>query len=388
MEILRLIWRNTRRHPLRNVLTTLGIALALLAFCLIQTMLDSWYSGVRATARDRLIVRNAVSLIFFLPISYFESVSRVPGVKTTAYATWFGGIHKGESYDFAQFAEKYYLDVYPEFLLSPEEREAYEEDRAGAIIGADLAEIYDLKIGDRISLRGTIFTGIWDFNIRGIFHTRDPEFGRRTMLFHWEYLNERVKRDYPVMGPDQVGVYVTQLAPGADPVVVSKAIDDRFANSSAETLTETETAFVRGFLSMSSTIITAIDLISYVVIVIMLLVLANTMLMATNERFIEYSVLKALGFDRTRLAMIIFGEALLISLSGFVLLCLILIPIFSAPERVILGELINVFPVFRLSPVILGGCFLASLLVAGISGLVPARKVLGMKVAEGLRRFG
>ena len=353
MDLLRLIWRNTLRHPLRNALTTLGIALALLAFCLIQTMLDSWYSGVRATARDRLISRNAVSLIFSLPISYFEPISRIPGVQNTAYASWFGGIYKNESYEFAQFAEKFYLDIYPEFALSAEERRAYEDDRAGALIGEDLAEIYGFKIGDRVSLRGTIYSGTWDFNIRGIFHPKDPEFGRRTMLFPWEDLNERIRRDYPVMGVDEVGIYITRLAAGADAVSVAEAIDRRFANSPAETLTESETAFVRGFLSMSSTIITAINLISYVVIVIMLLVLANTMLMATHERFVEYSILKAIGFGRIKLATLVFGESLIISLTGFVLLGLILIPIFSTPEKTLLGPLVNVFPVFRLNPLIL-----------------------------------
>lgn len=388
MDTLRLIWRNILRHRLRNALTTVGITLALLAFCLIQTMLDSWHSGVRVAARDRLITRNAVSLIFFLPISYFESISRIPGVQNTAYASWFGGIYRNESYEFAQFAEKHYFDVYPEFSMSPEEHKAYAEDRAGAIISEDLVQIYGFKTGERVTLRGTVFQGAWDFNIRGVFKSNPPELAKRTMFFHWEYLNERIRRDYPYMGVDQVGVFVTRLGPDADPAAVAGAIDERFANSSAETLTESETAFIRGFLSMSSTIITAINLISYVVIIIMLLVLANTMLMATNERFIEYSILKAIGFGSARLAMIIFGESLLISLSGFGLLCLILVPVFSAPEQVILGELINVFPTFELNPLILGGCLLASLIVAAVSGLVPARRVLTMKVAEGLRRFG
>jgi len=193
MPLFHLIWRNVLRHPLRSVLTALGIAIALFAFVMIQTLLDAWNAGVRQSARDRLWVRNSVSLIFPLPLSYYNTIAQVPGVNKLAYANWFDGIYKDVKYHFAQFAAKGYLDVYPEFVVAAEESRAYEADRMGALIGVDLAEKYDLKPGDRITLKGTIYPGIWDFNVRGIFHGREPGKFTRQMLFHWDYLNERVR---------------------------------------------------------------------------------------------------------------------------------------------------------------------------------------------------
>lgn len=388
MDLFRLVYRNCLRHPLRSGLTIVGVAIALLSFCMIRTMIDAWYVGVKASAKNRLVTRNAASLVFSLPVSYRDKIAKVPGVELVGYGNWFGGIYQDERQHFAQFAvDSNYIDIYPEFLLTPEEREAFRRDRRGAIAGQDIATKYGWKIGDTIPIKGTIYPGSWEFVLQGIYKGRDPSTVTRSLLYNWEYLNEsnKVTNAKP---PDSVGFYVIRIAADADPATVSKAVDDLFANSYAETLTETETAFQQGFVSMSSTIIGAMDIISVIVILIFLLILANTMVMTARERYRDYAIMKTLGFRAGHLGALVCGEALFLALLGFVLFSLLLIPVFGMSAKFVLGELSNFFPVFALNPVILAGSFFIAVLVGVAAGVGPLRTVLRTKVADGLRRLG
>lgn len=383
----RYILRHALYHRLRTALTIVGIGVSLFAFTMIQTMISSWYAGVDASAKNRLIVRNAVSLVFYLPISYVNIIRDIPGVSKVGHANWFGGVYKDEKYRFAQFAvSDEYIDIYPEFLISKEEREAFRKDRKGVLLGQDLVESYGLKIGEVLQIKGSIFPGLWEFTIRGIIHPRDQNTVTRTMLFHWDYLNERNKLEIQRF-PDHSGFIAVQLASGANAAEVSKAIDDRFQNSFAETLTETETAFQQSFISMSSSIIVALQVVSFVVVGIMLLVLTNTMLMSSREKLREYAVLKALGFGKRELAVLVFGESFGVVLCGFMLLLAGLLPIVLVPKKVLLGELINFFPKFEIEWSILAVSFTCALAVGLVSGAAPLVSLLSTRVTEGLRRY-
>lgn len=384
-EYYTLMFRNVFRHKLRTCLTIVGVIVALFAFCMIRTLIDSWYSGVKASAKNRLIVRNRVSLVFYLPVAYKNQIAQVPGVAKVGFGNWFGGIYKDEKFRFAQFAiDDDYLEVYPEYLIPSEEKTNFDKDRKGAIAGIELAEQFDLKVGQTIQVKGTIFPGLWEYNISGIFRGREDSTRSKVLLFHWDYLNERNKAEIQRQ-PDHAGFFVVQLEPDADVAAVSKAIDQRFANSYAETITETETAFQQGFISMSSTIISALTIVSGVVLVIMLLVLGNTMLMSARERYREYSILKSIGFKVVHVMGLIMGESLLIVMTGFFGFCILLIPVFSLPPSTILGDLSLFFPIFRLNPVNLLIAFILALAVGLIAGIGPARYMAKMKVVDGLR---
>ena len=387
-EFPKIIFRNALRHPLRSVLTAVGIAVALFAFCLIRTFIGAWYSGVDASAKNRLVSRNSVSLIFYLPLSYQGTIAQVPGVAKVGMGNWFGGIYKDERYRFQQFAiDENYLDVYPEFKVPAEERASWSSDRSGILVGRDLANNFGLKVGDTFRLKGTIFPGLWDFTVRGIFDGREGTPDTRIMLFHWTYLNERNRAEIGRQ-PDQAGFFVIQLLPGADPAIVAKEIDSKFSNSYAETHTETETAFVQGFVSMSSTIIQTLNVVSVVVLGIMLLVLTNTVLMSFRERFREYSVLKSIGFETANLSWLILGEALLLCCFGLFLLGLLLTPIMSIPPQKLLGDLMNFFPVFKVSWSNIGICVLLAFGIGVLSSIVPIASLRRMQIVEGLRRLG
>ena len=385
MDLLKLIFRNSLRHPLRSGLTVLGITVALLSFCLIRTLINAFYTGVEMSAADRLITRSAVSLIFPLPLSYFGSIKNVPGIQRLSYGSWFGGTYKDEPFGFPQFAlEETYLDIYPEWLISAEDRKTWMADRQGALVGQDLADRYHFKPGDVVQIQGTIYPGLWEFKVSGVFKGREPRVDTNVLLFHWEYLNERNRLEID-RSPDHVGWFMVQLAPGVNPASVGQAIDARFANSYAETMTETESAFISGFISMSSSIITALQVISYVVIVIMFMVMANTMLMSARERYREYAIIQALGFEARHIAALILGEAGLMGLAGFALLSAILTLIFSIPQKVLLGDLLKFFPNFVLNPWDLGVSLAAAMIVAALSSIAPIIRITGRSTADNLR---
>ena len=316
MYVLKLIARNAMRHRLRTLLTVLGLTIAVLAFGLLHTVVDAWYAGAAAASSGRLVTRNAISLVFPLPVSYENRIRGVEGVTAVVRSNWFGGIYRDPKNFFASFAvSDNYLDLYPEFIIPAQQRADYDRDRRGCLVGRQLATQFGFKIGDVIPLKGTIYPGTWDFVVRGILDGRDDSTITRQLVFHWEYLNETVRQRTPKQ-TDQVGVFVLGVANPDDGAAIARHVDAVFKNSLAETLTETEQAFQLGFVAMSNQIIAAIRLVSYVVILIIMAVMANAMAMSARERTAEYATLKALGFGPGFLALIVFGESVVIAVAG------------------------------------------------------------------------
>jgi len=328
------------------------------------------------------VTRSSVSLVFPLPLTYAQKIRQIAGVQSVSWANWFGGVYISERNFFPQFAvdAPTYLDMYPEIILSAEERKAFLADRKGAIVGRKLADKYGWKVGDQVPLRGTIYPGTWAFTLRGIYDGADATTDTSTMYFHWGLLNEMIKRLYPRRA-DQTGVFIEQLRDPQQAAEVSQAIDATFRNSLAETLTETEKAFQLGFVAMAETILLAIQAVSFVVIVIIMAVMANTMAMTARERSAEYATLKALGFGGGFVAALIFGESIAIALVGGVLGIALTFPLADAfaatvgsmlPSVAVGGETI-VLQLF------------AALLVGVVAASMPAWRAARTRIVDGLR---
>jgi putative ABC transport system permease protein len=383
--IFKLIIRNAFRHRLRSVLTVVGVAVAILAFGMLRTLVGLWNLGVERSSATRLVTRNAISLIFPLPISYKERILRIPGVKSVSYGNWFGGIYIDEKHFFASEAiePKSFLELYPEFLLSPEQKDAFLRDRKGCIVGKKLADRYGWKPGDLITLRGTIFPGQWEFVLRGIYRGAERSTEERALFFHWAYLNETMKKSAPRRA-DQAGFYIIGVTRPEVAAEVSQAVDQSFKNSLAETLTETEKAFQLGFASMTEAIMVAIQIVSYVVIVIIMVVAANTMAMTARERIAEYATLKTLGFGAGHIGGIIAGESMIISLLGGGLGVLLTFPAAHWVEI----ELSQFFPYFSVSMTTVWLDLLIASAVGVVAALFPTWRGATIKIADGLRRIG
>ena len=385
MYYFKLIFKNVFRAKLRSSLTIIGLVIAIVAFGLLQTVVDAWFAGSNAASASRLVTRNAISLVFPMPTYYRERMRSVNGVKRVTLLNWFGGVYKEPKNFFPQFAidHENFLDMYPEFIIPPEQVQAFKRDRQGAAIGRKLADEFGWKIGDTIPIRGTIFPGTWTFTVRAIFDGKDETTITRQMYFHWDYINEWLKQKYP-RRTDQIGTFVIEVDDPSRTADIAKAIDAEFKNSLAETLTETEKSFQLGFIAQMEQIILTIRIVSFVVIFIIMAVVANTMAMTARERLGEYATLKALGFSPGFVAGLVFGEALMLSLVGGGLGILLTFPLAKA-VGVIASAVFAVFAVSQTTVLMQ----LACAIVVGIAaGLVPGWRSARIRIVDGLRHVG
>lgn len=386
MKLIKLMFKNAFRHKLRSFLTIAGIAIAVIAFDILRTVVYAWDAGVEATAANRLITRQAVSFIFPLPYAYRDRIKNVEGVEQVTFANWFGGIYKDKNNFFGRLAveAETAFDIYSEYIVPPDQLEAFKRERNSCVVGSDLAKLYGFKLGDNIRLEGDIYPGTWDFVVRGIYTPNIKNGDATQMFFHWDYIDERMKEESPIRA-GQVGWYIIRITDPNRSGEISAKIDELFKNSSAETKTESERAFAQGFMSAVSSILTAMNVLSWVIIGIIMLVLANTMIMASRERTKEYAVMKVLGFAGKHLSWLIIGESMVIAIAGGAVGILLSFPIVQG-----IGEAIpkNIFPVFNLEYYILVYAFIAALLVGLISSVFPIIKALRTPIVEGFRHIG
>jgi putative ABC transport system permease protein len=382
MFLLKLLLRNAFRHRLRTGLTIVGLVVAVCAFGLLRTLIDAWYAGVAASSSTRLITRSSVSLTFPLPLSYAQRLKAVDGVTTISWANWFGGVYQTERNFFPQFAVEpaSYLKLYPEYRLTEDEKQAFLRDRRGAIVGRKLANTYGWKIGDQIPIRGTIYSGTWNFTLRGIWEGAEAKTDESQMLFHWQYINETLRKKYGSRA-DFVGVYVLGIDEPHNAALISQRVDAQFKNSAAETLTETEAAFQLSFVSMSEAILAAIEAVSYIIIVIIMVVMANTMTMTARERMAEYATLKALGFPPGFVVRLLFGESLLIALIGGAIGLGATFPAVAG----IAGALGSFLPVFQVQPSTVVMQCGAAAVVGLVAAAWPAWRMSRIDIVQGLR---
>jgi len=382
MFLLKLLLKNAFRHKLRTTLTMVGLVVAICAFGLLRTIVDAWYAGVEGSSSTRLVTRSNISLTFPLPLNYAQRLRAVEGVRQVSWANWFGGVYITERNFFPQFAvdPATYLPLYPEYRLPDEQKLAFFRDRQGAVVGRKLADKFGWKLGDAIPLRGTIYPGTWTFTLRGIWDGAEARTDESQMLVHWGYINEAIRQRFKGRA-DAVGVYILGIDEPQNAATVGRRVDALFANSLAETMTETEAAFQLSFVSMSEAILVAVQAVSFIIVLIIMAVMANTMTMTARERLAEYATLKALGFSPGFVVRLLFGESLLIAALGGVAGLLLTLPL-AALFRSAVGTL---FPVFQVSGLTMALQLAAALGVGAVAAAWPAWKMSRIDIVAGLR---
>ena len=375
--------RNTFRNKRRSLLTMISISFSLLLLTLMMSIWRTFYiDQIAADSSKRVITRDRVSLAFFLPAYYRDKIRAVPGVVAVAPMTWFGGRYKDDRPQnfFAQMATDpdEYLKVASDKIVPPEQLKAWQQDRAGALVDVTLANKYGWKIGDRITLLGTIFSVNPELTIRAIYH-RDPP--QNALYFNAKYLEEAIP-----WFKGQAGFYATQVATADDVGAVSKAIDDMFRNSPLQTKTESEKAFQLSFVATLGNVKAFILGICGAVVFTILLVSANTMAMSVRSRTREVAVLKTLGFTRQGVLSMFVSESIALAVTGGLLGvagAAVLIQLLTH-SQIALGVPIDM----KVRPLTM----VVALLVAGamgfISGALPAYNASRMKIVDGLRHIG
>ncbi len=316
MKYLSLIVKNTLRNRRRSILTILSIAFSLCLLGLLTALYHLFYfSEPTADSAMRLITRNRVSLANPMPLSYGAKIEKTPGVSAVTILQWYGGVYK-DARDpenmFARFAvePERLLSVYPDYRIEPDELRAFVGERTACVIGRKLARRINLKIGDRVPLKGDFFPDV-ELTVRAIY---DSAADNENMFFHWAYLTEAMRARGTNM--DMVSTYVVRVNDAADSPRVARSIDEQFRNSPMQTKTESEQAFVQGFLAFLGNVKLMILAISGAVTFTILLVSGNTMAMSVRERVREVGVLKTLGYTREGILGILLAEAVFIALVG------------------------------------------------------------------------
>jgi putative ABC transport system permease protein len=380
--------RNVWRNKTRTILTVLGGAVAVLAFILLRTVLWAWNVGVEYSAKDRLATRHKVSLIMPLPKRYVDNIRQIPGIKQTTWANWFGGKDPRRPDEFfATLAvdPESFFDVYPEMSVPPAEKAAWQSDRRGAIVGDVLARKLGVKVGDKLMLAGTIFPGDWEYNVDGIYVATQKSVDRSQLLFHWAYLNEGL----PERRKDLVGWVISRIDNPSRSAELTMAVDKLFDEKDVQTTTMSERSMNNSFMAAFSAILTALNIVSVIILLIMMLILGNTIAMGVRERTREYGVLRALGFSPKHVATFVIGEALTIGVLAGALGCALSYPVVQlGMGRWLEENMGSFFPYFRVNAETALLAAVLSVLLGAVSAIIPAMQASKLTIIDALRRVG
>lgn len=378
MGFFRFIWRNALRNKRRTSLTVLSIGFSLFLLTALITFMDILFNPpFQDESALRVMVTRNTSIADIMPIAYRDKIRRVPNVEYVSALQWFNGIYKDPDFLFANFAvdADHIFDIYSEQKISPAERAAFIATRTSAVASEMLAKRFGWKPGDTITLQGTIFPVDLELKIVGIF--TDP-IGQETLFFRFDYMDEALG------GLGQIGAFTVKVKDAASVPVVGQAIDALFRNSPAETKTETEKAFVLGFISMLGNVQTIIGSVAGVVVFTMLLVAVSTMAMTVRERLREVAILKTIGYTQRIILALVVGEALLISSMGTCLGLLLAESLkFADMNRITQGFI----PIFIVTPGTYAAVVGTGLVIGLLAGFLPARQAVNLTITAAMRRL-
>jgi putative ABC transport system permease protein len=386
MKFLPLIWCNLMRKKTRTALTLLSIVVAFVLFGFLSAIKQALAGGISMAGANRLMVRHKISIIQLLPESYRGRMEKIPGVSLVTHQTFFGGVYQDSRQFFMQnpVIPEDFLEMHPEFVLPPAQKAAWLQTRIGAIVGRKTADRFDWKIGDKVPLLSSIWAKndggrTWEFEIVGIFDGRDPNTDTTPFLFRYDYFDESRRSGW---GKGQVGWYTIRVTDPARAAEVAKLVDAEFENSSAETKTEPEGAFVQAWVKQIGDIALITASILGAVFFTILLVTGNTISQSVRERTGELGVLKAIGFTNGRVLVLVLLESCLLSVLGGVL-------------GLGIGKLLTaggdptggMLPRFLFTNGDMAIGLGASVALGLVTGVFPAVQAMRLKVADALRRI-
>ncbi len=381
MKFAYLVWRNLFRRKTRTVFTVGAILVSFVLYGVLAIIRTSFAMGVDVAGADRLMMVHKVSFIQPLPVSYGNRIAQVEGVDAVTHQSWFGGIYQDPKNFFAQMAvvPEEHLDLYPEYKLPEDQLKNWLANRQGVIVGPALVTRFGWKIGDRIPIQGTIWRprdgSTWEFIIEGIYDA--PEgIDPAQMFLRYDYLEE--SRPEEMSGI--VGWYVIRVDDPSRSAEIAARLDDMFANSSFETKTSSEKAFIQGFANQIGNIGAIVTAVTAATLFVLLLVVGNTMAQSIRERTNELAVLKTLGFPDGLVLGLVLAESLALAFVGGSI-GLLLAWLFAQG-----GDPTYMLPAFFLPTrdIFIGIGLIV--LLGVVAGLLPALQARRLRIVDALRK--
>jgi len=384
--VIRLVWRNLLKHPLRALLTVGSLCIAMFLLCTLRSVVTTLNAGVNSAQQNRLWVISSVSLFVQLPPNYQEKIRQAPGVAETCKWQWFGGFYQNEKNFFGQFAcdKPELLKMWPEIEVIDGSADAFVKNRIGCMLGEGLAKEFGFKVGDTLPLIGALFPGpdgaAWEFTVEAIYRPSRPTLDNRTMFFGWDYFAETFRA---INGGEEsdVGVVVVEAEKGRDITEVIAAIDGMFEGGPQRVRTTTEAEFQRQFVTMIGNVPRLLSFIGGGVFIAILLACVNTMLMAGREQTHDIGILKALGFTDSAMFRVLIVQSMVLCVLGG--LSGILLALLSAP---VLAQVLQMFfPGYTILPQTLALAGVITVLIGLFAGIVPAWNAARLRCVDALR---
>jgi putative ABC transport system permease protein len=381
-----LVVRNLRRSPLRAVMTVLTVAIMLSAFIFPRALVEAQEENIRQTPNNRVVTRAKLGWTGWMPKAYADRIREVPGVRHACPNRWAAFKLPGQDRKFFQtFAwdEAPCMAMHSELVAPAEQKQAFIADERGAFVSDLLAQEFGWKLGDRVIFESRQFPGTWEVTISGIYHSVREGFGQRSVWIHYDFLNRGLPRDKQ----DQVGFISAEVAEPNQGGRIAREIDAAFEATPFQTLSLEDRVLAQANLGNFQAILTALDVVSYLILGVVMSIVGNTVAMNVRERTHEYGVMRAIGFGARQLCALVLGEAALLGLLGAGMGIAISYPLFENVVSRVLQEAMNFPPILIPRRV----AWLALVLGAAlslISGLVPMLRVSQLRVSDALRKIG
>ena len=379
MKYLGLIWASLWRKPVGSFLTVMSIFVAFLLFGLLRSVAAGFDSASEIAGVDRLMVSPRYSIIDSLPLSYIPRLRSVAGVEKISHQTWFGGSYQDNRVFFARWPvpPKEYMEIYDDYVLTDEELQNFINVRTSAIAGRNVADQLGWKVGDKIPFVPDIWMnkdgGAWEFDLVGIYDGKDEDTDTNQFFINFEFFDE-----YRVADSGNVSNFVVTIDNPDNAAAIAKQIDDMFRNSSDETKTATEQAYMASFANQIGDIGFMMTAILSAVCFSILLLTGNTMAQGIRERIPELAILKTVGFSNTAVLMIVLAESTLMTVLGSA--AGLAAAYFMMP---IMGS-IPFFTGLELTMQVVGTCLAVAVALGLIVGILPAIRGTRLNIVDAL----
>lgn len=382
MNDFTLIRKNLFRKKMRAFLLLFSIMIAFFIFAVIGSFNRVLNSGVELAAADRLIAMNSTGFTQSLPYAYWARVQGLEGVRNASHMSWFGGYYQEPVQVVQSFAvdPETFLSAYPEFLIPDDQREAFLSERDCLLVGQTLATQYGWSVGDRVPMLSNIWqktdgTSSWDFNICAIYTGSEPEMATSAAYLNYDYYNEAL-----AFNKDRVGMIVVNTEDATLNDQIANAIDDMFANSSAQTNTSTEAAFSQAFINQIGNIGLILIYVIGAAFGIILLIVGTSLVLAISERTKEIAVMKTLGFPAPRIFRMVLIESVMLSLVGG----LLGVGLAALILQGMAPQLAAVMPGLVVTPGIFGIALALMIGFGVITGIGPAMNAHRVRIVDAL----
>lgn len=367
-------------------MTIVAAAVGLITFVVLRAVSAGWTEQVTETPDNRVIARHRMGWSRSLPIAYAQAMREMPGIKYAMGGSWGGLVHPRDpraTINGMALEAQPFVDIHHELRAPPGQKEAFVADRQGTFVSVELADEFGWKVGDRISFRNLLFPGDIEFNVSGIFESGRTSFARRSLYFHWEYLNERL----PPQSRNRINMISAEVFDPAQGASIARAIDQYFDKRNDPTFSQEDRATMAQLVGRFGAVLNSLDFVSVLILGVVLLILGNTVAMSVRERRKEYATLRALGFQPHHVIAFVLGEAALLGLLGSALCLFVAYPLVDTWLGRFLEETAE-FPAVHIPIPVAVSTLVLGALLGSLSAAGPAVGMVKRSIVESLRGVG